>query len=280
MKLIRFGEAGNERPGIMGANGERRSVAQYFRDFDEDFFENDGTERLRELLAGNPDLPAVPETVRWASPVARPSKIVCAGLNYADHAHETGVAIPSEPILFLKSTTALCGPFDPVIIPPGSVKTDWEVEIAVVIGRTMRYVPEHEASAYIAGFCLHNDLSEREYQLERGGQWDKGKGCDTFAPLGPWLATPDEIADPGNIRLWLSVNGVMHQDSNTRQFVFNVPFLISYISHFMTLLPGDVVSTGTPPGVGLGMKPPLYLRAGDVMELGAEGLGISRQVCV
>lgn len=280
MKLIRFGEAGNERPGIVDASGERRSVARWFRDFDEDFFENGGLERLRDLLAGKPDLPAVPEHVRWASPVARPSKIVCAGLNYADHAHETGVAIPSEPILFLKSTTALCGPFDPVIIPPGSVKTDWEVEIAVVIGRTMRYVPEEEAAAYIAGYCLHNDLSEREYQLERGGQWDKGKGCDTFAPLGPWLATSDEIADPDNIGLWLSVNGNRYQNSSTRQFVFKIPFLISYISRFMTLLPGDVVSTGTPPGVGLGMNPPLYLRAGDVMELGAEGLGVSRQVCV
>lgn len=280
MKLIRFGEAGNERPGIVDAGGERRSVAQHFRDFDEAFFENGGLERLHNLLAGNPDLPAVPENARWASPVARPSKIVCAGLNYADHAHETGVVIPSEPILFLKSTTALCGPFDQVIIPPGSIKTDWEVEIAVVIGRTMRYVPEEEAAAYIAGYCLHNDLSEREYQLERGGQWDKGKGCDTFAPLGPWLATPDEIADPDNIRLWLSLNGVMRQDSNTRQFVFKVPFLLSYISRFMTLLPGDVVSTGTPPGVGLGMNPPLYLRAGDVMELGADGLGMSRQICV
>lgn len=280
MKLIRFGEAGKERPGILDANGGRRSVARFFRDFNETFFENDGIARLREVLAKNPDLPKVPKKMRWASPVARPSKIVCAGLNYADHARETGAPIPAEPVLFLKSTTALCGPFDPVIIPPGSIKTDWEVEIAVVIGRTMRHVPEKNAAAHIAGFCLHNDLSEREYQLERGGQWDKGKGCDTFAPLGPWLATPDEIPDPDNIRLWLTVNGEKRQDSTTRQFVFKIPFLISYISRFMTLLPGDVVSTGTPPGVGLSMNPPVYLRPGDVMELGAEGLGVSKQVCV
>lgn len=280
MKLIRFGELGKERPGICDNDGNRRSVARFFQDFDESFFENDGIARLREVLAKNPDLPKVPKKARWASPVARPSKIVCAGLNYADHARETGAPIPAEPVLFLKSTTALCGPFDPVIIPPGSVKTDWEVEIAVVIGSVMRYVPEEKAAACIAGYCLHNDLSEREYQLERGGQWDKGKGCDTFAPLGPWLSTPGEIADPDNIRLWLSVNGQMRQDSNTRQFVFKIPFLLSYISRFMTLLPGDVVSTGTPPGVGLGMNPPVYLRPGDVMELGADGLGVSRQVCV
>jgi len=280
MKLIRFGEPGKERPGILDEAGERRSVARFFRDFDELFFEKNGLERLREVLAKNTDLPKVPKKTRWASPVARPSKIVCAGLNYADHARETGASIPPEPIIFLKSTTALCGPFDSVVIPRGSLKTDWEVEIAVVIGRAMRSVSEEDASACIAGFCLHNDLSEREYQLERGGQWDKGKGCDTFAPLGPWLATPDEIADPNNLRLWLSVNGTMRQDSNTRQFVFKIPFLLSYISHFMTLLPGDAVSTGTPPGVGLGLNPPVYLRPGDVMELGADGLGVSRQVCV
>lgn len=280
MKLIRFGELGKERPGICDNDGNRRSVARFFQDFDESFFENDGIARLREVLAKNLDLPKVPKKARWASPVARPSKIVCAGLNYADHARETGAPIPAEPVLFLKSTTALCGPFDPVIIPPGSVKTDWEVEIAVVIGSVMHHVPEEKAASCIAGYCLHNDLSEREYQLERGGQWDKGKGCDTFAPLGPWLATPGEIADPDNIRLWLSVNGQMRQDSNTRQFVFKIPFLLSYISRFMTLLPGDVVSTGTPPGVGLGMNPPVYLRPGDVMELGADGLGVSRQVCV
>lgn len=277
MKLIRFGKIGNEKPGIVDAAGNRRSVARFFKDFDEKFFENDGLERLKAILEQHPDLPLVPPKTRWGAPIARPSKIVCAGLNYADHALETGAAIPSEPILFLKSTTAVVGPYDQVLIPPGSVKTDWEVEIAVVIGRTMRYVSEAEAPDYIAGYCLHNDLSEREYQLERGGQWDKGKGCDTFAPLGPWLSTTDEIPDTNQIKLWLSVNGQMFQQSSTAQFVFKIPFLISYISHFMTLLPGDVISTGTPPGVGLGMKPPVYLKRGDVMELGADGLGVSRQ---
>ncbi|MEY3238579.1 MAG: hypothetical protein RIR11_17 [Bacteroidota bacterium] len=277
MKLIRFGKIGNEKPGIVDAAGNRRSVARFFKDFDEKFFENDGLERLKAVLEQHPDLPLVPPKTRWGAPIGRPSKIVCAGLNYADHALETGAAIPSEPILFLKSTTAVVGPYDQVLIPPGSVKTDWEVEIAVVIGRTMRYVSEAEAQEYIAGYCLHNDLSEREYQLERGGQWDKGKGCDTFAPLGPWLSTTDEIPDTNQIKLWLSVNGQMFQQSSTAQFVFKIPFLISYISHFMTLLPGDVISTGTPPGVGLGMKPPVYLKRGDVMELGADGLGVSRQ---
>lgn len=277
MKLIRFGKIGNEKPGIVDAAGNRRSVARFFKDFDEKFFENDGLERLKAVLEQHQDLPLVPQKTRWGAPIARPSKIVCAGLNYADHALETGAAIPSEPILFLKSTTAVVGPYDQVLIPPGSVKTDWEVEIAVVIGRTMRYVSEAEAPDYIAGYCLHNDLSEREYQLERGGQWDKGKGCDTFAPLGPWLSTTDEIPDTNQIKLWLSVNGQMFQQSSTAQFVFKIPFLISYISHFMTLLPGDVISTGTPPGVGLGMKPPVYLKRGDVMELGADGLGVSRQ---
>jgi 2,4-didehydro-3-deoxy-L-rhamnonate hydrolase len=277
MKLIRFGKIGKEKPGIVDATGSRRSVARFFKDFDEKFFENNGLERLKVVLEQNPDLPLVAPKTRWGAPIARPSKIVCAGLNYADHALETGAAIPSEPVLFLKSTTAVIGPYDQVLIPPGSIKTDWEVEVAVVIRRTMRYVPEAEAHHYIAGYCLHNDLSEREYQLERGGQWDKGKGCDTFAPLGPWLSTTDEIPDTDQIKLWLSVNGEMRQQSTTAQFVFKIPFLISYISHFMTLLPGDVISTGTPPGVGLGMKPPVYLKRGDMMELGADGLGMSRQ---
>jgi 2-keto-4-pentenoate hydratase/2-oxohepta-3-ene-1,7-dioic acid hydratase in catechol pathway len=280
MKFIRFGEPGKERPGILGAAGERRSVARFFRDFDENFFEKNGLQRLSEILASQPHLPKVPKKTRWASPVARPSKIVCIGLNYADHARETGTAIPPEPILFMKATTALSGPFDPVQLPPGSKKTDWEVELAVVIGKTARYISEEEAPRHIAGYCLHNDLSEREYQLERGGQWDKGKGCDTFAPLGPWLATPDEIPDPHNLRLWLDVNGRRMQDSSTRQLIFGVPFLVSYISRFMTLLPGDVISTGTPPGVGLGFDPPVFLKPGDVMELGIEGLGVARQICV
>jgi len=215
--------------------------------------------------------------VRLGSPVARPSKIICIGLNYADHAKETKAAIPTEPIIFFKATTALSGPFDDVIIPKNSTKTDWEVELAVVIGKKASYVDEGEALNYVAGYCLHNDLSERAFQIERNGQWVKGKSCDTFAPLGPFMATKDEVADADNLRLWLTVNGKMMQDGNTSNFIFRIPFLVSYVSQFMTLLPGDVISTGTPAGVGLGMKPPVYLQPGDVMELGIDGLGTSKQ---
>lgn len=278
MQLIRYGEPGREKPGVL-IEGTRYSVAKHFKDYDEAFFGGDGMERLAKLLASSPVLPKVSSKARWASPVARPSKLVCVGLNYADHARESGAAIPTEPVLFMKSTTACCGPFDAVIIPQGSTKTDWEVELAFVIGKRASYVDESNAAEHLAGYCLHNDISEREYQLERGGQWDKGKGCDTFAPLGPTLATPDEIPDPDNLRLWLKINGKMVQDSTTANLVFNVPFLLSYISRFMTLLPGDIVSTGTPPGVGLGMNPPTYLKPGDIMELGGDGLGVSRQVC-
>jgi len=218
--------------------------------------------------------------MRIGSPVSRPSKIVCIGLNYADHAKETGAAIPSEPVIFMKSTTALSGPYDNVIIPKNSVKSDWEVELAVVMGKKASYVEENKAMDYVAGYCLHNDLSEREFQLERSGTWDKGKGCDTFAPLGPWLVTKDEIADPNNLRLWLTLNGKTMQNGSTSTFIFNIATVVSYVSHFMTLLPGDVISTGTPPGVGLGMNPPLYLKPGDVMELGIDGLGTSKQKCV
>jgi 2-keto-4-pentenoate hydratase/2-oxohepta-3-ene-1,7-dioic acid hydratase in catechol pathway len=211
------------------------------------------------------------------SPVARPSKIVCIGLNYADHAKETGAAMPPEPVIFMKSTTALTGPFDNIIIPKNSVKTDWEVELAVVIGKKASYIEEAEALDYVAGYVLHNDVSEREFQMERNGTWDKGKGCDTFAPLGPFLATQDEIGDVDNLRLWLTLNGKVMQDGNTSNFIFNVPFVIAYVSQFMTLLPGDVISTGTPAGVGLGFKPPIYLKDGDVVELGIDGLGTSKQ---
>ena len=211
-------------------------------------------------------------------PLARPSKIVCIGLNYKDHAEETGAKIPSEPIIFMKSTTSIAGPYDDVIIPRDSVKTDWEVEFGIVIGKRASYVEEADATSYIAGYVLHNDVSEREFQLERGGTWDKGKGCDTFAPIGPFMATADEIADINNVRLWLKVNGETLQDGNTKNLIFNVPYLISYVSRFMTLLPGDIISTGTPAGVGLGFNPPIYLKPGDVMELGADGLGESRQV--
>ncbi|RYZ36210.1 MAG: FAA hydrolase family protein, partial [Sphingobacteriales bacterium] len=212
--------------------------------------------------------------------VARPSKIICIGLNYADHAKETGATPPSEPVLFFKATTALTGPYDPIVIPRDSVKTDWEVELAVVIGKEASYVEEADALKYVAGYCLHNDVSEREFQLERGGTWDKGKGCDTFAPIGPWMATTDEIKDVDNLRLWLKVNGKMMQDGNTSNFIFRIPFIISYVSRFMTLLPGDIISTGTPAGVGLGFNPPVYLKPGDVVELGIDGLGEASQTCV
>ena len=222
-------------------------------------------------------MPEISKNIRLSSPVARPSKIVCIGLNYKDHAKETGAAIPAEPILFLKSTTALTGPNDNIIIPKNSQKTDWEVELAVVIGSKASYVDEVDALKYVAGYCLHNDVSERAFQLEMGGTWDKGKGCDSFAPIGPYLATPDEVEDINNCRLWLTVNGQLMQDGNTSNLIFNIPYLISYVSQFMTLIPGDIISTGTPAGVGLGMKPPLYLKPGDVVELGIDGLGKSTQ---
>ena len=277
MKLIRFGAEGQERPGIE-QNGIRYDVSQYVDDYDEFFFETGGIEQLKETIsAEQSNLPVVPENERWASPVARPSKIICVGLNYKDHARETNAEIPKEPILFLKSTTALCGPFDPVIIPRDSQKTDWEVELAVVIGKKASYVEEADAFNYIAGYTLLNDLSEREFQLERGGTWDKGKGCDTFAPLGPYLVTPDEVADVHQLGIWLKLNGQMMQNGNTANLIFSIPHLIAYISRFMTLLPGDVISTGTPAGVGLGQNPQVYLKPGDVCELGIDGLGVSSQ---
>jgi 2-keto-4-pentenoate hydratase/2-oxohepta-3-ene-1,7-dioic acid hydratase in catechol pathway len=242
------------------------------------FFETDGLKRLQDFLESTKEkLPKLQKDIRLGSPVGRPSKIICIGLNYADHAKETKANIPSEPIIFFKSTTALCGPYDNVVIPKNSTKTDWEVELAVVIGKKASYVDEAEAMNYVAGYCLHNDLSEREFQLERNGQWVKGKSCDTFAPLGPFMATKDEIADVNSLRLWLTVNGKTMQDGNTKDFIFKIPFLISYISQFMSLLPGDVISTGTPAGVGLGMNPQVYLKRGDTMELGIDGLGISKQ---
>jgi 2,4-diketo-3-deoxy-L-fuconate hydrolase len=242
------------------------------------FFQNDGLNRLEAFLSSNEgNLPALPTNTRLGSPIARPSKIVCIGLNYADHAKETGAALPPEPVIFMKSTTALTGPFDNITIPKNSVKTDWEVELAVVIGKKASYIEEVDALDYVAGYVLHNDVSEREFQMERNGTWDKGKGCNTFAPLGPFLATPDEVGDVDNLRLWLTLNGKIMQDGNTSNFIFNVPFVIAYVSQFMTLLPGDVISTGTPAGVGLGFKPPIYLKDGDVVELGIDGLGTSKQ---
>ena len=280
MKLIRFGELNKEKPGLL-IDDVYYDVSALGEDFNETFFESDGLSRLESFLEVNKgNLKRIPEGSRIGSPIARPSKIVCIGLNYADHAKETGAAIPTEPVVFMKATTALVGPFDNIVIPKNSVKTDWEVELAVVIGKKASYVEESEAMDYVAGYCLHNDVSERAFQLERNGTWDKGKGCDTFAPIGPFLATKDEISDPDNLRLWLSVNGKNMQDGNTKTFIFKIPFLISYLSQFMTLLPGDVISTGTPAGVGLGFDPPVYLKAGDIVELGIDGLGTSTQKVV
>ena len=276
MKLVRLGKLNEEKPAVL-VNGQYLDVSAYFHDFNETFFASDGLNRLQEILKST-ELPIIQSPERLGSCVARPSKIICVGLNYADHAKETGAAIPEEPILFFKSTSALSGPNDDVVIPKNSTKTDWEVEFAIVIGKKASYVEEHEAYDYIAGYCLHNDYSEREFQLERGGNWSKGKGCDTFAPLGPFLATKEEIEDVHNLNMWLDVNGQRLQTSNTNQLIFNVPQVVSYISQFMTLLPGDVISTGTPHGVGLGLKPPVFLKAGDVVTLGMDGLGEQRQV--
>ena len=276
MKLVRIGKLGEEKPAVL-ENGQYFDVSPYFQDFNEDFFANDGLSRLKEILSTQ-ELPVIKNPERIGSCVARPSKIICVGLNYADHAKETGASIPEEPILFFKSTSALSGPNDDVVIPKNSTKTDWEVEFAIVIGKKASYVDVNEAYDYIAGYCLHNDYSEREFQLERGGNWSKGKGCDTFAPLGPFLATKEEIEDVHNLSMWLDVNGQRLQTSNTNQLIFNVPQVVSYISQFMTLLPGDVISTGTPHGVGLGLKPPVFLKAGDVVTLGMDGLGEQRQL--
>ncbi|HMP92624.1 MAG TPA: fumarylacetoacetate hydrolase family protein [Phnomibacter sp.] len=277
MKLIRFGKNGQEKPGIL-INDIRYDVSAHIPDYDAAFFEQNGLNRLAQLIQTELDkLPQVSGNERLGCPVAGPSKIVCIGLNYADHARETGATPPAEPVVFMKATSAITGPFDDIVIPKGSEKTDWEVELAVVIGKKASYVTEAAAMDYVAGYCLHNDVSERAFQLERGGTWDKGKGCDTFAPLGPWLVTKDEIADVNNLRLWLSVNGKMMQDGNTSNLIFNIPTLVSYLSQFMSLLPGDIISTGTPAGVGLGFNPPVFLKPGDVVSLGIDGLGTSTQ---
>lgn len=281
MKLLRFGEFENEKPAVELTNGKRIDVSAFGEDFNEAFFASDGLYRLAKWLETEiAACPEIPANVRIGSCIARPSKIVCIGLNYAKHAAESGMAVPSEPVVFFKSTTALCGPYDEVVIPRNSEKTDWEVELAVIIGKKASYINEEDAMDYVAGYALHNDYSERAFQLERGGQWVKGKSNDTFAPLGPIMVTKDEISDPQNLRLWLSVNGEMLQDSNTNDMIFNVKHIVSYLSQFMTLLPGDVISTGTPFGVGLGFKPPRYLKAGDVVELGIDNLGTQRQQAV
>lgn len=275
MKLIRFGAEGQEKTGVI-IDDKRYDTSAFGEDYNEAFFANDGLNRLRVFI-DQTELPEVGADVRLGSPLARPSKLVCIGLNYKEHAAETNAPLPAEPVVFMKATTAIVGPNDDIIIPKNSVKTDWEVELAVVIGKKASYVDEADAMDYVAGYMLHNDVSEREFQIERGGTWDKGKGCDTFAPLGPFMATADEIADPHNLKLWLTVNGEKFQDGTTANFIFGVPTVVSYVSQFMTLLPGDIISTGTPAGVGLGMKPPLYLKPGDVCELGVDGLGTSKQ---
>ena len=280
MKLIRFGEIDKEKPGILLDNNVKLDVSSFVEDYNEDFFMNDGILKLRNWLKENQHkCPVIDNNIRIGPPLSRPSKIVCVGLNYAQHAAESGMDIPNEPVLFFKASSAIVGPYDPVVIPKNSSKTDWEVELAIVIGKKASYVSEEDALDYVAGYMLHNDVSEREFQLERSGQWVKGKSCDSFAPIGPFIATCDEIEDPNNLKLWLKLNGETMQNSNTSDFIFNVEHVVSYISQFMSLLPGDIISTGTPFGVGLGLNPPKYLKEGDVMELGIENLGISKQVC-
>jgi 2,4-diketo-3-deoxy-L-fuconate hydrolase len=278
MKLIRFGKPENEKPGVQLPDGQKIDVSAFCSDYDETFFGTDGINRLQEWLSKHQDeCPKISDAARLGSPLVRPSKIVCVGLNYAKHAQESGMEVPSEPVLFFKASSAVIGPFDDVVLPKNSKKSDWEVELAVVIGAKASYVSESNAMDHVAGYVLHNDISEREFQLERLGQWVKGKSCDTFAPLGPFLATADEISDPHNLNLWLKLNGTTMQDSSTSDLIFGIPKLVSYISEFMTLLPGDIISTGTPFGVGLGLDPQMYLKAGDEMELGIDGLGISKQ---
>ena len=278
MKLIRFGNLENEKPGVQLDNGQKIDVSAFGSDYDEFFFGTDGPKRLKKWLSIHQDeCPLVGENTRLGAPICRPSKIVCVGLNYAKHAQESGMEVPSEPVLFFKASSAIIGPYDEVILPKNSKKSDWEVELAVVIGAKASYVSEKNAMNHVAGYVLHNDISEREYQLERQGQWVKGKSCDTFAPLGPFVATKDEIKDPHNLHLWLKLNGKTMQDSNTSDLIFGIPKLVSYISQFMTLLPGDLISTGTPFGVGLGLNPEIYLKDGDKMELGIEGLGVAGQ---
>ncbi len=281
MKLFRFGAYKQEKSGVLTAQNKKIDVSAFGEDYNERFFASNGLSRLTDwLVEHEATCPEVPKEARVGSCIARPSKIVCIGLNYAKHAAESGAQPPTEPVIFFKSTSALCGPMDQVIIPRDSLKTDWEVELAVIIGRKASYIEESDAMEYVAGYALHNDYSERAFQLERGGQWVKGKSNDTFAPIGPYLVTKDEVADPHDLPLWLSLNGTRVQDSNTADMIFYIPKIVSYLSQFMTLLPGDVISTGTPEGVGLGMKPPKYLKPGDVVELGIEGLGTQRQEAI
>lgn len=281
MKLIRFGEKGKEQPGLLLPNGKRVETSGFGEEYDEQFFSHNGLARLQHWVNKNlKNLPAIEPNVRLGPPIFRPGKLACIGLNYRDHAHESDFKLPREPVLFSKATSAICGPYDNLVLPKNSSKTDWEVELAVVIGKQAAYVSEAEAMEYVAGYLLMNDYSEREFQLEKHGQWIKGKSCDTFAPLGPYLVTRDEIRNVQKLNMWLTVNGKIMQKGTTADMIFPVAFLVSYLSRFMTLLPGDIISTGTPSGVGLGRKPPQYLTPGDVVEYGVEGLGTAKQAVV
>lgn len=278
MKLLRYGQVGHEKPGLLDNDGQIRDLSQHIDDIHGTTLSPQSLQKLKNIDINS--LPIVQGEQRFAEPVSRVGKFICVGLNYADHAAETGVSVPSEPVLFMKATSSITGPNDDVMLPKGSQKSDWEVELGVVIGKEAKYVSEEDALDYVAGFCVINDLSEREYQIERQGQWCKGKGCDTFGPFGPYLVTPDEAGDVDNLSMWLEVNGQRMQTGNTKTMVYKVPFLIHYISQFMSLQPGDIISTGTPPGVGLGMTPPLYLKEGDVMNLSIENLGEQQQKVV
>lgn len=276
MKLLRYGPQGQEKPGLLDAKGQIRDLSAHVADIG-----GAALTDLDHLRAIDPEsLPLVPGTPRIGPCVSGTGKFICIGLNYADHAAESGLKVPPEPIIFMKATSAICGPDDPILIPRGSVKTDWEVELAIVIGKPGKYIPEAQAMSHIAGYCVANDVSERAYQTERSGQWTKGKSCDNFGPIGPWLVTADEVPDPQNLPMWLKVNGQTMQNGSTATMVYGAAFLVSYLSQFFTLHPGDIISTGTPPGVGMGMKPPRYLTAGDVVELGIEGLGSQKQTCL
>lgn len=277
MKLIRFRKTDTICPGVILPDGPKLDCSAFGEDYNEHFFASDGPARLARWLKENADsCPVVEENVELAPPIARPSKLICIGLNYKKHAEETGNDLPTEPVIFMKATSAITGPNDGLTLPEGSKKTDWEVELGVVIGKKASYVTESEASEHIAGYLLHNDYSERAFQIEHGGQWVKGKSADTFAPIGPFLATPDEVGDPHSLNLWLKVNGKVMQKSTTADMIFNIPFIISYLSRYMTLVPGDIISTGTPEGVGMGQN--RFLKAGDVVELGIDKLGEARQV--
>ena len=278
MKLVRYGNPGKEKPGLIDANGKLRDLSSVIKDIGPDQLSDAALAKLGKLKTDK--LPLVKGSPRYGSPVTGTRKFIAIGLNYADHAAESGLPIPAEPVVFMKATSCIQGPNDPIMLPKNSVKTDWEVELGVVIGKQARYVSQKSALDYVAGYCTINDVSEREFQIERGGTWDKGKGCDTFGPLGPWLVTRDEVPNPQKLSMWLEVNGKRVQNGSTKTMIFSVAKIISYVSQFMTLEPGDVITTGTPPGVGLGMKPPVFLKKGDTMSLGIEGLGEQHQTVV